>query len=99
MTSDEIIIIVSSMNDDLMQEPVIEDFLMDLGTWITYSSDGYSHIIEFLGITLWHDDDDMREYDEKKDDYEPLEPFLRRRINSITQTLSLISLKIGEDKI
>ena len=99
MTPNELYGIVSSINDDLMLEPVIEDFLMDLGSWVNFSSDGYYQVIEFMGITLWNDDDDMREYDEEEDDYEPLEPFLRKRINSIMQTLSLIKLKIEEEKI
>ena len=50
--------------------------------------------VEFLGFCLWSSEDDMREYlevdGEETDIYEPLEVFLRRRINREIAKLQLI---------
>jgi hypothetical protein len=49
-------------------------------------------VINFLDIQIWNSDDDMREYDEVKDEYEPLGDFLRREINNEIKKLSQIKL-------
>ena len=56
------------------------------------STNGMVTIISFLGIQLWNSDDDMRSYDEEKDEYEPLENYLVRAINEELEAIKKINL-------
>ena len=54
-------------------------------------SNGFCMIINMLGIQIWNSDADDREFrDGEVDDYEPLEPFLRKRANVILDKLKLV---------
>lgn len=56
-------------------------------------TDGDSTIINFIGsYQLWMSDEDEREYDEKAEEYEPLEQFLRIEAQKIIDQLSQIKL-------
>jgi len=52
--------------------------------------------IEWMGVTIWHSEDDSREwieeYDQFKGDYEPLEPYLREQIMILLSKLQKIQL-------
>ena len=51
---------------------------------------------EWMGDTIWHSEDDSREYidayDEFKGDYEELEPYLRKQIVTLLNKLQLKQL-------
>jgi len=60
---------------------------------ITYTSNGYTVIVEFLGIMIWNNDDDERDYiDEEKDIKVPLEGWLRKRIMEEIEKIKKIRL-------
>jgi len=54
-----------------------------------------SCIISFLKMEIWCSENDERDYVEDNDEYEPLEPYLRKEIKKIlTMILSFIAIKI-----
>ena len=54
-----------------------------------YTSSGFIDIIGFGDITLWHSEDDMREY--IKNDYEPMKPYIKRELKKYGQKLVKLS--------
>lgn len=46
--------------------------------------------IQFVGICLWNSEIEDREFNETTDSYEPMEPFLRKRLNEELQKLSVL---------
>jgi len=58
---------------------------------IIMSTNGDFFSVDFLGIQIWNSEDDCRELDES-DEYEPLEPYLRKKINEHIRKLKMISL-------
>lgn len=54
---------------------------------IIYRSNGYSEIIEYLGQIIWSQENDERTFDEEKNQYEDLEQFLVKRINTINKII------------
>ncbi|KKL81332.1 hypothetical protein LCGC14_1995800 [marine sediment metagenome] len=60
-------------------------------------TDGFASVITFMGnYQLWTSEDDEREYiDEDKDEYEPFEPYLRRKTQEMINQIG--SIKIKED--
>ena len=61
--------------------------------YATVSSAGWDTLVKFGGVVIWHDDNDEREWIEKKSDYEPLDGFLRKRINEISRIFNHINLE------
>lgn len=55
---------------------------------VTLNSNGYAVVIEFLGLTIWSEENDEREYDYETDTYEPLIPFLLKKIDEYIDTIS-----------
>ena len=56
-------------------------------------TDGNIILILIGSHQLWNSEDDEREYiDEDKDEYEPLEQYLRREVQKIINTISNIKL-------
>lgn len=47
----------------------------------SYKNNGYQTLIMFGEHILYNDDWDERGFDEEKDDYEPLEPFIKKQFN------------------
>lgn len=41
--------------------------------------DGSRHVVKYMGISIWDDDNEPRIYDEDRDEYEPLEDYLMKR--------------------
>lgn len=54
-----------------------------------FMANGYIDIIGFGDITLWHSEDDDRKFIEKKDDYEPLKPYIKRKLKEYGKLLTL----------
>ena len=60
---------------------------------LEYRTNGYAERIDFLGQQIWSSEDEgERGYNEKLDEYEPLEPFLRRAVNKLVGKIGEISL-------
>jgi len=90
MNNDDIIKIVNRLNDELYdQNPIL---ISNYGIYLEFSSVGYSSIIKFLDIVIWDEDNDERDFDESKNEYEPLKFFLIRKINDILEKLGKIRL-------
>jgi len=55
---------------------------------ITVSTDGTVLCVQFLGTTLWNSDTEDRAWDDEADSYEPMEPYLRRKLNELLSVVS-----------
>jgi hypothetical protein len=75
MQPEEYIQIVNNLNDHL------ETIDPKTCSCFNYKTNGYQTLIMFGEHILYNDDWDERGFDEEKDDYEPLEPYLKRRFN------------------
>lgn len=53
-------------------------------------SNGNTFVIRWLDITIWNSDDDSRQFDEDKNEYEPLEQFLKKRIKQLFDNLCIV---------
>ncbi len=54
--------------------------------------DGYTAVVEFFGVTIWHSQEDDRIWD--NEGYEPFEPFLRKKISAEVEKMLAINLAI-----
>lgn len=65
--------------------------------WMTplvVATDGVGYGIKFLDmINLYDNEDDTRKWDDEKEDYEPLEGYIRRVYNTTVQELGKYKLK------
>jgi hypothetical protein len=73
--------IVQELNEELYDDFSEETYLF------SYTTIGYIGTISFSGITLWHSEDDEREFFEDVNDYEPMKAFLRRECNMLIDRL------------
>lgn len=55
-----------------------------------YYTDGYA--INFFNYTIWDSEDDIREFDDDKNDWEPLEGYMRKEIRKVIKTISKIEI-------
>lgn len=51
---------------------------------------GFYTSINFLGQVIWNSEEDDREWIEESNDYEPFEPYLRKKINELIQQISTL---------
>ncbi len=66
--------------------------------YFDYRTNGEQHSISFMDACLWSSEDDLREcIDDEEDEYEPLEPFLRREANKLLGLLKELG-EFNEDK-
>jgi len=81
--------IITNLNQEIHESG---DFIdLDL---LEYSTNGYGERIDFLGQQIWSSEDDGdRVYNEETDQYEPMDLFLRRTINTLIEWISKINLK------
>lgn len=59
---------------------------------LSVNANGYYTVVKFLDLVIWSSEDDMRIYDEEKDDYEPFAGYLRRAIGEELAKLALIDI-------
>jgi hypothetical protein len=81
--------VVRNINDDI--QACVEDsndFYIDL----SYSSNSYNKIITYMDQVIWSSENDDREFDESKNEYKPLEPLIRKKINEINKMFSNLVL-------
>jgi hypothetical protein len=82
--------VVYNINSELYE--MSEDFCVENGIGLSFSTDGYASVIEFMGHVLWSTENDEREYIEETDDYEPLAPFVRRKFNELIANFVSLTL-------
>jgi hypothetical protein len=86
MKSQEIIEVIETLNQEMFNNTGNEYM------FLSFHTNGWCQRIDFLGCQLWTDDDDMREYNEESDEYEPLETYLRRTLREeIAKMAELLS--------
>ena len=85
-----IVKIINSINDDIYNSS--PNFVESYGCYCEVSSNGLQTIIKFLDIVIWDEDNDSREFNEELNEYEPLEPYLRKMINYIIKRISTIEV-------
>lgn len=86
---------------DNINEDIIEGYKNDSGgdddlglyprvsvSYMTY----LGIIVEFDDIRIWYSDEDEREFFEDKNEYEPIEPYLRKQINRVVGTYKTIKV-------
>jgi hypothetical protein len=83
MNPEEVIKVVKSLNDKVEHVEEVSETIY----W-SVTTDGVSSIVQWLGCDLWSSKEDMREFYEDKNDWEPLEDFL---IHEQTVLISNIS--------
>lgn len=86
----DVIASVSSINLDIYNNsnPDVRPWIDDNGDLLTFSGDGTNLIIEYLGFKIWNSNDDQRKFDEQKNDYEPMEPYLINKIYDINELIA-----------
>lgn len=95
MTDEEIIQIIEEINElafDSVSQEYIYMFCLE------YITNGPAGLIEFMGETIWNNQDDMREWDDDKDDYEPLRDFLLRGMRNFLFQAQLLETKLQEQQ-
>jgi len=86
----EIIEIVEKINGEVFEH--LERFGLTY-PFFELRTDGFSIIIIFMGYhRIWFSDEDEREFDEDKNEYEPLERYLRREAQKIIDQINGIKL-------
>jgi len=75
---------IDNINGDLFEKTDNESIIVELKTT------GCVTIIEFCGISIWSSEDDDRQYIDQIDEYEPIEPFLRKKVNEVIETITKI---------
>ena len=85
MSSEEIVKLVEELNESI---PV--KYFNEFGDGFIYSSNGYSEIITFGDFLLWSRDDDEREFIESKNEYAPLDEFVKEKFKSFVYLLENI---------
>ena len=93
MTNEEILEVIEivdklnpELSDDMLETFGYNPFGFELHT------NGDCVAIEFLGYPIWSSENDEREYDDEKDDYKPLEEFLRREANKLLDVIRSIKI-------
>jgi hypothetical protein len=75
----EVIDAIASINSDIFEKTDNEFIELELKT------NGMGAIIYFCGIQIWFSEEDERDEINENGDHEPLEPFLRKRVNEIIE--------------
>lgn len=84
MTSNEIFEIIEDLNTTCF-----ENSKLDYYSPFEYLTCGWSlSVIKFMDVTIWSDDDDMRDYIEDTDEREPLRDFLIKEAIKIVDDLN-----------
>jgi len=63
---------------------------------LTFSSDGVVSWVEFLGATVWHSENEERDFDEAKDEWEPMRPFLLKAMTKQVKLADDMIQNLGE---
>lgn len=100
MTNSELIELVNEVdqiNTDLYNQCKFLDKRgkeqIDPWIWMEISYGvGHQVVVEFLGECLYNSENEEREFDEDKNDYEPIGPYLRTKANKLITKLQKVKL-------
>ena len=81
---------VGRINCDLADLAVREE--EECYLYLEIMSNWFCTKITFLSYDIWNSEDDEREFNEEKGEYEPLESYLRKKVCEILMALSAIHL-------
>jgi len=59
----------------------------EVDSYFEYRTTGFADLILFDELILWSSETDDREFDEGKNDYEPLVPFIKKQFNQIADKM------------
>jgi hypothetical protein len=90
MNPNQVIDVVRELNEkiEIESECSSTTFVLELCT------NGIESVVRFLDITLWSSGDDCREFDESKNDFEPLSEYLIKEMNIAIDNLNFQRLKL-----
>ena len=97
MNPTEIVDLVEELNCELYDKLEGSPFADEI--YVSYNSIGWGEIVEFLDVQIWSSENDERGYineGQPDEDYEPLKPFLIKRINELCKIIGTVELK-GEE--
>jgi len=77
--------IVNELNEEIFQKLGEE-----LEANFVYSTDGFFEAINYAEIMIWNSEEDEREWDEEKNEYEPFKPFIKRIFNEKVEKLEKV---------
>jgi hypothetical protein len=92
----EAIKVVKSINES-MKEDIPKQYKETEFLSVNAVTDGTDVYIEYLGACIWQSIDDEREFSYDDDSYEPLEPYIRKKIMDIIDEIAYINLNRGKD--
>jgi hypothetical protein len=88
MKPQEIIDVIDKINQDLNEQLEENGMIFTL----SYSTNGYVDIIEFLDNVIWNSEDDCRDWIDEGYTQEDLETYIRREINKLVDFIKVIKL-------
>ncbi len=91
-SSKSILDTVFILNQELFDKLSEEEYEILLPDLLTFWSDGNVDCVKFLSIVIWSAESDERKFLVEEEDYEPLEGFLRRKINKITSVIKKVEV-------
>jgi hypothetical protein len=83
---DEFLEIVDNLNSELYDKYEEETH------FFSYRTNGHHDMILFDEEIIWTDDWDDREFNEETDNYEPLEPYIKKLFNEYIEKISRLKL-------
>lgn len=77
-----------------INEQMIKQEHYDYGVFfgLELKCNGYNTLVSYLDVPIWFSDEDEREWIEEKNDYEPLDGFLKKKVNEINSLITNIEL-------
>lgn len=91
MNTENIAAIVYALNLELL-DYISDNERYEHGIYFEYLTDGFVEVIELCKNQIWCSEDDSRIYDDEKDEYEPLEDYLRKQFNKFVSVINKIKL-------
>ena len=90
----DIIEIVNNLNSEISEQTGFGEGISYRPVIFNCDGSGYLScaVITFLGEQIWNSEDGERGFDDDKNEYEPLENYLREGITKIVNTINRIKL-------
>lgn len=86
MTKEEIQDVLHTV--DKLNEYLSDDLIERYGCYFSYETNGWWHGIKFMDIILWNTEDEVREWIDDENRYEPLYPFVLGEFQKFAKMIS-----------
>ena len=73
---------VSNINMDLQEDEKEDEIYLEIHT------NGFCIVVKFLGEQIWSSENEDRNFDDDANEWEPLEPFLRKKCKDLIIKIS-----------